>query len=325
MKQFAGIDGCKGGWIIAQVDETGCWQPLRIVADFAAVASEVIDTELALLDMPIGLSEQAKARMVDQLAKKRLGIRGCCVFPAPSRPVAAAAVMSRAAARACQQELGGAGISAQTLAICPKIAEVDAVFCRQPGLQQRIREAHPEILFAECNGGQPLPSKLTAMGRGRRLAILQTLTGSSAIAELVQRARREYKGRCKEDDILDALVCAWSAKLGYSNGLQTLPPEPEYDAKGLRMEIVYPVLAVDPKQPIRRGWYRHYKGKLYEVLDEVRHSETEETMVLYRAAYGEFGLWVRPKAMFYETVLRAGAEVPRFCYLGRERPTELGD
>ena len=60
------------------------------------------------------------------------------------------------------------------------------------------------------------------------------------------------------------------------------------------------------------GLYRHYKGMLYEVIDTVRHSETLEPMTLYRALYGEHGLWVRPAAMFNETVVIDGAEQPRF-------------
>jgi hypothetical protein len=61
------------------------------------------------------------------------------------------------------------------------------------------------------------------------------------------------------------------------------------------------------------GLYRHYKGRLYEVLDTVRHSETLEPMTLYRALYGQRGLWVRPAAMFEETVVIAGQAQPRFA------------
>lgn len=50
------------------------------------------------------------------------------------------------------------------------------------------------------------------------------------------------------------------------------------------------------------GRYRHYKGGLYEVIGSARHSETLEPMTLYRALYGEQGLWVRPAAMFEEIV-----------------------
>ena len=60
------------------------------------------------------------------------------------------------------------------------------------------------------------------------------------------------------------------------------------------------------------GRYRHYKGMLYDVLDTVRHSETLEPMTLYRALYGEHGLWVRPAAMFAEEVVVDGVRQPRF-------------
>jgi hypothetical protein len=60
------------------------------------------------------------------------------------------------------------------------------------------------------------------------------------------------------------------------------------------------------------GLYRHYKGNLYEVIDTVRHSETLEPMTLYRALYGERGLWVRPAAMFSEMVLVDGKHQARF-------------
>lgn len=61
------------------------------------------------------------------------------------------------------------------------------------------------------------------------------------------------------------------------------------------------------------GLYRHYKGMLYEVLGTVRHSESLEPMTLYRALYGEKGLWVRPAAMFNEEVVIDGIRQPRFA------------
>jgi hypothetical protein len=68
-------------------------------------------------------------------------------------------------------------------------------------------------------------------------------------------------------------------------------------------------------EPIANGLYRHYKGGRYEVLGLVRHSETLEVMVLYRALYGEHGLWVRPRAMFEGQLLVDGAIVTRFTPL----------
>ncbi|MGA1835968.1 DUF1653 domain-containing protein [Herbiconiux sp. 11R-BC] len=63
------------------------------------------------------------------------------------------------------------------------------------------------------------------------------------------------------------------------------------------------------------GRYRHYKGNDYEVIGVARHSETEEPLVVYRPLYGDGGLWVRPLAMFTETVEVSGAVVPRFARL----------
>lgn len=64
------------------------------------------------------------------------------------------------------------------------------------------------------------------------------------------------------------------------------------------------------------GHYRHYKGGEYEVIGTVRHSETLEPMTLYRALYGQRGLWVRPAAMFEESVEIDGVRQQRFTRTG---------
>ena len=69
-------------------------------------------------------------------------------------------------------------------------------------------------------------------------------------------------------------------------------------------------------QTLRPGRYRHFKGKEYEVLGVARHSETEEELVVYRALYGDFSLWVRPVSMWNETVERDGKTFRRFTYIG---------
>ena len=63
---------------------------------------------------------------------------------------------------------------------------------------------------------------------------------------------------------------------------------------------------------IPKGRYRHYKGNEYEVLEIARHSETNEPMVVYRALYGERGLWVRPAEMWNEIVEKDGRTFKRF-------------
>ena len=69
-------------------------------------------------------------------------------------------------------------------------------------------------------------------------------------------------------------------------------------------------------ESIKPGRYRHFKGKEYEVLGVALHSETEEELVVYRALYGDFGLWVRPVSMWNETVEHDGKTFRRFTDIG---------
>lgn len=71
------------------------------------------------------------------------------------------------------------------------------------------------------------------------------------------------------------------------------------------------------------GRYRHYKGGEYEVVGSARHSETDELLVVYRCLYDNNSLWVRPRAMFMETLIVDGREVPRFAPLKRAKSAEL--
>ena len=67
---------------------------------------------------------------------------------------------------------------------------------------------------------------------------------------------------------------------------------------------------------LKKGKYRHFKGKEYELLEIATHSETMEQMVVYRALYGDRGIWVRPAGMWSETVEKDGYIGPRFQYIG---------
>jgi hypothetical protein len=70
------------------------------------------------------------------------------------------------------------------------------------------------------------------------------------------------------------------------------------------------------------GYYRHYKGNHYQVIGVARHSESGEELVVYRALYGERGLWVRPLTMFVETVDQNGLQRPRFAFISSEVPAD---
>jgi hypothetical protein len=67
---------------------------------------------------------------------------------------------------------------------------------------------------------------------------------------------------------------------------------------------------------LKLGRYKHFKGNEYELIYIAKHSETLEDMVVYRALYGDYGIWVRPKSMWNEIVEHNGNKVNRFQYIG---------
>lgn len=75
------------------------------------------------------------------------------------------------------------------------------------------------------------------------------------------------------------------------------------------------------EKQIKPGIYKHYKGNKYQVFDVATHSETGESLVVYKTLYGKFDLWVRPYEMFTETVVVDGNTIPRFEWI---RPAETG-
>ena len=67
---------------------------------------------------------------------------------------------------------------------------------------------------------------------------------------------------------------------------------------------------------LKKGFYRHFKGNIYELIDIAKNSETLEDTVIYRACYGDGGLWVRPLSMWAEEVIKDGKTFKRFTYIG---------
>ena len=70
-------------------------------------------------------------------------------------------------------------------------------------------------------------------------------------------------------------------------------------------------------EEIKLGKYRHFKGNEYEVITIAKHSETAEDYVVYKALYGDGGMWVRPASMWNETIERDGVTYKRFTYIGK--------
>jgi predicted RNase H-like nuclease len=228
----AGVDGCRAGWVVvfAQPAAAGrlTLRGISVFASFAAVLDATRESEAVALDMPVGLSESGRRR-ADEEARRLLGARRSSVFSPPARTVLDAAG-SYGEANALSRAACGLGLSRQAFNILPKIGEVDA--CMSAELQSRVVEAHPELCFRQIQGGPLAFPKRHPSGRSERLEILDRVYREILVAV------RPPVGAAA-DDVLDAAVLAWTAARLTRGDAKRMPAEPELDARGLRMEIVW--------------------------------------------------------------------------------------
>jgi len=220
--------------------DTSCEFNLRnvfIASTFTEVLSKTSDCKLVCVDIPIGLSNGNKLRECDGEARELLrGRRASSVFPSPIRPCLSA--IDYETACRISFEHSGKKLSMQSFYILDKIRQVDNVMSKRPELQRRIREIHPEILFWALNHRQPMQHKKSrVVGREERIKLLAPVFPN--VKEIVAEARKPKE--VAPDDILDAIVAAWTAGQAVIGKAKTLPEKPPLDSKGLKMEMLYPV------------------------------------------------------------------------------------
>lgn len=224
-----GIDACKGGWLSVSLAQLGA-EP---VARVHGTADELFTSSFRVtaIDIPIGL-QTASTRTCDDHARKRLGNRRSSVFAAPVRAVLDHTDYQEA--NTCSQEVANRGLSKQSFALVPKIAEVDRCLRGGTGLRENVFEVHPELSFAIWNHGQPMRYvKHSGFGFLERLNLSQTRFPDAA-----QRIREELPTkRVADDDILDALAALWTAERIAAGQAIRMDPEDHADATGLMMNI----------------------------------------------------------------------------------------
>jgi predicted RNase H-like nuclease len=209
---IAGVDGCRGGWVVATLHG---W---RVMPSFSAIAR---DFALIGVDMPIGLPLDWQ-READRAARERIRPRGSCVFPTPPR--ALVDHVDYSAANAASKEGYGVGLTRQSFHLLPKIREVDAAI--DAASQHRFLEVHPECSFAALTGAVLAP-KRTPAGRQRRSEALAAVFGP-----IEQR-----RSAAAVDDVLDAYAVLWTV-LRHQRGESEVLGGREVDARGLVMRIV---------------------------------------------------------------------------------------
>ena len=230
-----GVDGCRGGWVIAGSDASLSRLTFTVVDDLADLFARVDAGSVGIaIDIPIGLKDDGP-RACDLAARRLLGRpRGSSVFPAPCRGALTATTYRRACA-ASRRALGVA-LSIECFNIVPKIRAVDAVIT--PARQAFVREVHPELVFAILSGrGRGLTEpKRTPDGERVRMRLLRRVAPRFDPAAV--RATLGLS-RVARDDVIDAVACLVAARRIVQGKALVLPSGlVERDARGLRMEIV---------------------------------------------------------------------------------------
>ena len=233
---YIGADGCKDGWFCVSLEDKG-WA-FRVISDMQTLGEHFTHANSVLIDIPIGLlNSGTDERCCDTQARKLLKRpRSSSVFPAPASQSLRA--IDYQDALIINRESTGRGLSKQTWAIVPKIRDIDNLLSTHNELKGVLRECHPELCFWALNGKSAMQyNKKTKEGKQERLAVLQQFF--KPCYELFEQASSKFLRRqVAHDDIIDAMVCAVTAKFGYNN-YTTVPPIPTRDIHGLPMEMVY--------------------------------------------------------------------------------------
>jgi predicted RNase H-like nuclease len=231
MPRDVGVDGCPGGWLAAWRAAPG--EPeAKVFPTIEATVLALAPRTLAV-DMPVGLADRGD-RACDRAARAILGNRASSVFPAPPRPLLRATSWEEA--NRLSREIEGKGISRQAWGLFEKVRELDGLLQRRPELRAVIWEVHPEVSFAALQGQPIAEKKRTREGKTIRLAALMRYFDEDAIGRIRGEIARADAG---DDDILDALICLWTAERISLGVAVTLPPLVPLDGTGVPMRIVY--------------------------------------------------------------------------------------
>lgn len=242
-----GANVFRGGWFAVRIDEDiarpadgACY------ADVASLMNAWGDASRILVGMPIGLPDAERpTRRVDQAARQLLKpLRHNSVFPVPSRAVVEVFQSGEATSYQALSELNhrelGKRLSTQSAALVPRIADIDELMLGSAVARAKIREAHRELCFWSLAGRRPMEhAKTSPEGIAERLQVLdEYLPWAQAFCAEV---RREFGRQVPVAVVVDTLATALTAVSTHPllSGLQSIPAEPQRDARGLPTEMVY--------------------------------------------------------------------------------------
>lgn len=235
---IAGVDGCRGGWVVALARVTPgslTVEVLRLCKSFAEVLALRERPHVVAVDMPIGLLDSPRqgGRDCDGVAHELLEDRAVCVFSPPIR-LALMAMTGRREDYERAKRLNG-GLSLQSFYVGKKIHDVDSLIT--PAHQKRVFEAHPELTFRHFAGAPLREGKKTTIGRRIRAQLLTRHLGR--LPDIEDFRDRHGRTKVAVDDVFDALVLCLTARRIFEGTAKCLPEDARRDRKGLKMEIRY--------------------------------------------------------------------------------------
>ncbi len=229
-RPLAGVVPCAKGWLVA----AGRLQGITLTPTDPVVYATLIEVldyrpsyEVIALACPIGLVDEPRqgGRTCDREARKIVGFpRSGAIFSAPARCALGAKSYNEAV------KLNG-GISSAAYPMLVHAAEVDANL--EPYWQRTVFEAHPELSFYQLNDDVPMHyGKHTHRGQAERRALLERrIPGVQQLIDARVRGLRRHH-------LFDAAAVLWTARRIAGRNIARVPEDPEWDGKGLRMEIV---------------------------------------------------------------------------------------
>lgn len=210
---------------------------LKKYNEFIKMVFDLAQFDCMLVDMVMGLpgSIEQYEKRPDGIARKIVKPRTSTIFAVPTRQ--AVYEITKEKQKEANLSVIGKNLSEQTIAIIPKMREVDEFFRKHEEYRNIIRESHPEICFARLNGQVLMSNKSKKDGITDRVRVLSMYLQDLS-EEYVRISAKELG--CKPDDILDAVCLAVTANLVIQGKTEVIPENPATDDYGIKMQMIIP-------------------------------------------------------------------------------------
>jgi len=231
---YIGIDGCSKGWVCAIISKNIL--SVKLYSSIDSIISGVSTCNVILIDMPIGLPSNQYHERPDNIARRVISKRASSIFPVPCRQAVYAPSANQAYLE--NERILGKKFTPLTLGIIPKIREIDEFLQNNQKYKNKIFESHPEVCFSRLNGETVMSKKNSLFGIVERIRILNNYIPDIDVNLI---AKYEQECNCNADDVLDAIVLAYTATLSVEGKTESIHADNYIDDAGIKMQMIIPV------------------------------------------------------------------------------------